>query len=93
VTQLQGALVRPHDIDLFTSAAPGAVAGQITRVTRIGFELRVDVAVADEVTQVTLTRSHFQELGIGEGDVVFLRPVGGAPTVRAGEPSQALIGG
>jgi sulfate transport system ATP-binding protein len=44
VTRLDSALVRPHDIDVFT-ADPGrpAVAGTVERVLRVGFETRLTV--------------------------------------------------
>ena len=44
VTQLGDRLVRPHDLQLHTGPAePGDVTGRITRITRIGFEMRVEV--------------------------------------------------
>ncbi len=73
-TELEGRLVRPHDIDLArTDPGRGAVEGTITRVTRVGFEVRVDVARGDEVTLVTTTRPKFLDLDAGVGDRVWLR--------------------
>jgi sulfate/thiosulfate transport system ATP-binding protein len=44
VTRLDGVLVRPHDVDVFT-ADPGraTVAGSVERVLRVGFEVRLTV--------------------------------------------------
>jgi sulfate/thiosulfate transport system ATP-binding protein len=44
VTKLDSVLVRPHDIDVFTTD-PGrpSVAGAVERVLRVGFEVRVTV--------------------------------------------------
>ena len=44
VTTYRGQLTRPHDLEISTSAVPGALAGTIERMTRIGYEVRVDVA-------------------------------------------------
>jgi sulfate transport system ATP-binding protein len=42
-TQLDGHLVRPHDVELLTEAQPGAVRAHITRIARLGFEVRVEL--------------------------------------------------
>jgi sulfate transport system ATP-binding protein len=85
VTRLEGALVRPHDLDLYASDPGGATLGTITRVSRVGFEVRVDVAVGDSPVLVTLTRTHYQALGVAVGDTVWIRPTAGARSVaRAG---------
>ena len=81
VTALNGRLVRPHDLELFTSPVGDAPRGTIERVTRIGFEVRLDVAVGEETVLVTMTRSQFQAHGLAEGATVWVLPVSGAPTV------------
>ncbi|BCB90222.1 sulfate/molybdate ABC transporter ATP-binding protein [Phytohabitans suffuscus] len=71
VTQLGDRLVRPHDLVIHTGeAAPGAVTGRVTRITRIGFEIRVEVTAGEQVVIVTLTRTRFRALDIGEGSTV-----------------------
>ena len=88
VTTLNGHLIRPHDIDIATSPLlAGSVQGEIARMLRIGFEVRVNVLTDDgqDVT-VTLTRTHARALGLAEGQHVWLSPAGGAhmvPTMRA----------
>ena len=96
VTRLGGQLVRPHDLDLSTSDPGGARLGTITRMSRVGFEVRVDLEVADEPVLVTLTRTHYYGLGLEVGDTAWVRPAVGAPTVastgrevRAEEPVSA----
>jgi sulfate transport system ATP-binding protein len=91
VTSLDGALVRPHDIDLFATDQPGSCRATIERVVRVGFEVRVHAAVAGTSTLVTLNRTQFQTLGVGPGDEVWLRLVQGAPTVSGGNP-RAYVG-
>jgi sulfate transport system ATP-binding protein len=88
VTQLGGQLVRPHDLELHRddASADGAVGGQVRRVLRVGFEVRVEVATADQIVLVTLTRTQFHALGLRVGSPVGLRPAPGAPTVAAVGP-------
>src|SRR5947199_3181573 len=43
VTRIGGELVRPHDVEVFRDPYPGAAPATITRVTRLGFEVRVDL--------------------------------------------------
>ncbi|HVX53495.1 sulfate ABC transporter ATP-binding protein [Nocardioides sp.] len=77
VTTLGGRLVRPHDIDVSpTPLGPDAVEGTVSRVLRIGFEVRLTVLTdAGEVVTVELTRTHARRLGVGEGSTVFLAAV------------------
>ncbi|MDQ7903861.1 TOBE-like domain-containing protein [Phytohabitans sp. ZYX-F-186] len=86
VTQLGDRLVRPHDLVIGTGdAEPGAVTGRVTRVTRIGFEIRVEVTTEDQVVVVTLTRTRFRALDVREGSTVHvaLAPEVVAETVEA----------
>ena len=44
VTRLDGALVRPHDIDVSPRALPPARSpGEVVRLLRVGFETRLTV--------------------------------------------------
>jgi sulfate transport system ATP-binding protein len=71
VTQLGDRLVRPHDLRVTTGTpGAGAVAGRITRIVRVSFEVRVEVATDDQVLMVTLPRNEFLELGVTVGSVV-----------------------
>jgi sulfate transport system ATP-binding protein len=81
VTQFDNELVRPHDLELLTSNAGDATIGHVSRVVRVGFEVRVDVTTDDEVVLVSLTRSEFNALGIGVASTVWVRTVPGAPSV------------
>ena len=77
VTKLHGELVRPHDLDLITTEEPGSVHARITRIARLGFEVRVEVEIdSDEGTTATwvqVTRERAARLGIQAGDDVFVR--------------------
>jgi sulfate transport system ATP-binding protein len=89
VTRLGGMLVRPHDVELHRERVPGGHAGSVVRVTRIGFEVRLDVAVGDEQVTATMTRSQFQTVGAVVGSPVWLRTAAGAATVLAPDPDQS----
>ncbi len=43
VTRLDGRLIRPHDVDVATDEVPGVTAGEVTRMLRVGFEVRLTV--------------------------------------------------
>ena len=81
VTTLNGELVRPHDIDLRDDAAvAGSVPGVITRIVRVGFEVRLTVRTdLEPETVVTMTRTHAR--GLEVGSKVWLAATKGARTV------------
>ncbi|MDQ0709911.1 sulfate transport system ATP-binding protein [Arthrobacter woluwensis] len=76
VTEFHGRLVRPHDLEIFTSETPGATAGRIVRSTRVGFEVRLEVqlfaAPDGPSVNVVVTRGEARSLGLAVGDTVFL---------------------
>jgi sulfate transport system ATP-binding protein len=80
VTRLGGTLVRPHDIELFTEPTPLALQGSVSRVVRLGFEVRVDVAVdGTGDVWVQLTRGEAERLSVAVGDTVWLVAAGKHP--------------
>jgi sulfate transport system ATP-binding protein len=91
VTHFRGELVRPHDIDIFASRSRDAVAGRVVATQRVGFEVRVRIVLSsDEAltatpthTSVSVTRAHFEDLGVGVGDEVWLRVARGAARVTS----------
>ena len=97
VTHLRGQLIRPHDIDvLVADEVTGAVEGEVVRLLRVGFEVRLtvrpvsslgvaEVAAPGEDNDVTvvLTRSHARELGLDVGSKVWLAANRGATTFPA----------
>ena len=76
VTHINGQPVRPHDVDI--SATPvlaGAAQGTISRILRVGFEVRISVLTdAGEEVAVQLTKSHANALGLEEGQTVWVSP-------------------
>ena len=91
VTHFDGDLVRPHDIDLFAAATADATVGRIVGAQRVGFEVRVRVEYTSPSgdqrshTSVSVTRAHFEDLGVAVGDQVWLRTARGAARVRDAE--------
>ena len=85
VTTLGDKLVRPHDIEISRYEQAAAAVGTITRWTRVGFEIRLEVTPEDggdkAPVQVTLTRSEATALDLHEGDRVWLRLKVGADQV------------
>jgi sulfate/thiosulfate transport system ATP-binding protein len=83
VTTLDGKLMRPHDIDVFTGGEVlGALSGEVVRMLRVGFEVRLTVLTdAGEEVAVEMTRTHARSLGLTEGVTVWLNAAPGATTV------------
>ena len=81
VTTLNGQLVRPHDIDLsYEDKVAGSIPGVITRIVRVGFEVRVHVRTdREDDVQVIMTKAHAR--GLETGSKVWLIPSRGALTV------------
>jgi sulfate/thiosulfate transport system ATP-binding protein len=73
VTKLGGRLVRPHDLELFADPRPETTPAKVTRVTRLGFEVRVDLEVASEAVWAQVTRGTSQQLGLAEGATLHVR--------------------
>jgi sulfate transport system ATP-binding protein len=77
VTRLHGSLVRPHDLDIATEQESGAVPAKVTRVVRLGFEVRVEVEIETDLGRVEswvqVTREEAARLGLDAGDDVFVR--------------------
>ncbi|WP_395657126.1 sulfate/molybdate ABC transporter ATP-binding protein [Nocardioides sp.] len=86
-TTVNGVTVRPHDVHISrTPQLAGASEGTISRLLRVGFEVRATVLTDDgEEVHVVLTRTHARQLELEEGIRVFVTPVTGAtvPTMAA----------
>jgi sulfate transport system ATP-binding protein len=73
ITRLGGHLVRPHDVDITTERADGSVEAQVTRLQRIGFEVRAELRAGDEDLWAQLTRGQAEHLELAEGSRVWVR--------------------
>ena len=82
-TDLAGRTVRPHDIEVSMQPGElGATQGTVTRILRVGFEVRVTVTTEDgSDVLVSMTRTLARNIGVTEGAKVWLTAAKGATTV------------
>jgi sulfate transport system ATP-binding protein len=87
VTEVDGTLVRPHDLSLSTEPVDGAREAQVSRVAHLGFEVRVELELAGgEQVSVQLTKAEAEVLELAAGDIVYVREQTGIsqpPTLSA----------
>jgi sulfate transport system ATP-binding protein len=75
VTRLGGRLVRPHDLEIFNSHVDNAVEAEVTKLQRIGFEVRAELRAGDEQPWAQLTRGQAEALTLAPGSRVWVRPL------------------
>jgi sulfate/thiosulfate transport system ATP-binding protein len=74
VSELAGAWIRPHDVEILVEPTDGASEAQIDRIVHLGFEVRVELSLGGgESTWVQTTRTRAEELELAEGQIVWLR--------------------
>jgi sulfate transport system ATP-binding protein len=84
VTRLDGVLVRPHDIEIAADGAgSGGVQARVTRVVRLGFEVRVEMTAGGDDIWAQVTRGEADALRIAVGDTITVRPRPDARTLAA----------
>ena len=77
VAKVDDLLVRPHDISLRTQPDDQSREAQVTRVSHLGFEVRVDLQLGDgQPVFAQLTRYEAAQLELSEGDIVWLALTG-----------------
>ncbi len=65
--------VRPHDLDVSSDPVPDGVEAQIERITRYGFDARVElVSAGGDPLLVQLTRDRLEELELARGQIVWV---------------------
>ena len=88
VTTLNGELVRPHDVVVSAEPRPGQAAGVIGGISRVGFEVRVEIDLTEHPgaprVLATMTRSEARSRELSEGTRVWISCEAGAPAVRIG---------
>jgi sulfate/thiosulfate transport system ATP-binding protein len=74
ITRLGDVELRPHDVEILLEPSEGAREAMIERVSRLGFEVRVDLALADGgAAWAQLTRERADELELEQGQIVYVR--------------------
>ena len=93
ISTVAGKLVRPHDISLSHTPSGGDVRATVKRVVHLGFEVRIELVMDDGTTaRVQLTREQTAELGLTEGQEVYVHPPESKVIGRADEHQDALLG-
>jgi sulfate transport system ATP-binding protein len=74
VTQIDGQLVRPHDVELSPEPNGDGEAATVVRVVHLGFEVRVElVTEAGDELWAQVTREEADYLGVEPGAALFVR--------------------
>jgi sulfate/thiosulfate transport system ATP-binding protein len=84
VARLGEELVRPHDLRVTSEPREGALEAMVDRVVYLGFEVRVELALADgSPLAVQLTRDDAVALELAAGDIVWVGQTSAPETVAA----------
>jgi sulfate transport system ATP-binding protein len=83
VTRLDGQLIRPHDIEVLRDPSPGSTPAKITRLLRVGFEVRAELKTETSEPWVQLTRGQAEDLELATDGTVWLRTHQKAATLAA----------
>jgi sulfate/thiosulfate transport system ATP-binding protein len=68
-------LVRPHDVAIAHIPADGAEEAMIDRIVHLGFEVRIEMTLADGgPLTAQLTRAQVEELELAERQIVYVKP-------------------
>ncbi|MGA2924406.1 MAG: TOBE-like domain-containing protein [Solirubrobacteraceae bacterium] len=74
VSQIDGRLVRPHDVMVSLAPDPEAIEAMVSRVVHLGFEVRIELELPDgTLARAQLTRAQTDELELEHGDVVYVK--------------------
>jgi sulfate/thiosulfate transport system ATP-binding protein len=77
VAKVDDTLVRPHDITLLAQPDGSSREAQVTRVSHLGFEVRVELQLGDgQPVFAQLTRTEAAQLELKAGDIVWLALTG-----------------
>jgi sulfate transport system ATP-binding protein len=83
VSEIDGRLVRPHDVTVSLTPSEDAIEAMVSRVVHLGFEVRVELELPEGgVARAQLTRSQTDELEISRGDIVYVRPPAQQPAPK-----------
>src|ERR671925_215344 len=67
--------IRPHDLEILQVPAPDAEEAMVERIVRLGFEVRVELLLADgQELWAQMTRDEAELLELVQGAIVYARP-------------------
>ena len=74
VTRVGDRLVRPHDVQVLEHPGEGTQPAEVTRLARLGFEVRVELTPAEgPPLSAQLSRAEAEMLELAEGQIVHVR--------------------
>ena len=86
VNEVDGALVRPHDLEISEVRTEDGVEAHVERIVHLGFEVRVEIVRADGwKLWAQLTREDVEQQGLRSGQLVWVR----SRRARTFEPAPA----
>ena len=92
VNRLGKDFIRPHDLVIQHIPEPGAVEAMIERIVHLGFEVRVELELAEgEPLWAQLTRAQAEELELVEKQIVYVRPQRSKVFDEAGPRTEELV--
>ena len=75
VNRLGEHFVRPHDMDVLSHPSEGTEEAMVERIVKLGFETRVELALADgDEIWAQLTREEAEQLELSENQIVYVKP-------------------
>ena len=75
VNRVGEAYIRPHDVDLSPFPSEGAQEAMVERISHLGFEVRVELALAGgETVWAQVTRAQAEQLELEEKQIIYARP-------------------
>ena len=83
VTELDGRVVRPHDIEVLRGPGPDSHEATVTRLLRVGHEVRAELRTHNSEPWVQLTRGQAEDLELSTERTVWLRTLDRAKTLTA----------
>jgi sulfate/thiosulfate transport system ATP-binding protein len=79
--------IRPHDLEILHVPAPEAEEAMVERIVRLGFEVRVELLLADgQELWAQMTRDEAELLELAKGEIVYARPRRAKVFEANGEP-------
>jgi len=94
VNQIDGALVRPHDVAIMASPNGATREATVERLTHLGFEVRVELALADGGRLWSqITRDDLERMELAPRQHVFVEPRRVRTFAEEPEPEGVLVGG
>ena len=74
VTEFDGRLVRPHDLELSDRQLDGSVQAKVERLNRVGFQTRVELQIPNGSPWAQLSRGQADALALEPGGFIWVRP-------------------